>query len=132
MVLTQLETYKGFALESDLAIFRESTRLIFQIVLWIIVIIGLVGNSAALCRILSAPSGKFTLLKPFYRCALLSFATSDLLLLIASGSNTLMTVSFKTGLLWRLPIWTCSAIPYFQTVAVFSGSLTLAAIAIDR
>lgn len=122
----------AYALESDLEILLYEARVIFQVVLWPIVIVGVIGNLAVLQRIILIPSGRISMLKPFYRCALLSFSTSDLLLLITSGTNTLVTVSQSTTSLWRLPDWTCSAIPYLQTVAIFVGSFTLAGIAVDR
>ncbi|XP_032452508.1 cardioacceleratory peptide receptor [Nasonia vitripennis] len=123
---------KLFVLEEDFEVLLENIRLIFQVLIWPIVITGLISNAAVLVRIILAPSGKFSMLKPFYRCALLSFAISDLMLLISSGSNTLTMVSQRTTLLWKLPDWSCSAVPFFQTVAIFIGSLTLAGIAIDR
>ena len=122
----------GAVLEEDTEILLYEARVVFQIILWPVVIVGLISNIAVVIRIILAPTGRFSMLKPFYRCALLSFATSDLLLLLASGSNTLMNISQRTNALWKLPDWTCSSIPYLQTLAVFAGSFTLAGIAIDR
>ncbi|XP_014208290.1 cardioacceleratory peptide receptor [Copidosoma floridanum] len=122
----------ALALESDLVVFSPNGRLVFQLVLWPTVIAGVIGNGAVLWRILVLPGGRFALLKPFYRCALVSFAVSDLVLLVASGVHTLAKLSCTATLLWTLPGWSCAAIPFLQTCAIVAGSFVLASVAVDR
>ena len=117
--------------EDLLVVLPDTFRIIYQIFVWPIVIVGVIGNLGVVFRICFAGFGKNSSLKPFYRSALLSLAISDLLLLCASGANILSFLSQKT-LLWSLPRWTCTTIPYLQTVAVLVASLTLAGVAIDR
>ncbi|XP_043465415.1 QRFP-like peptide receptor [Leptopilina heterotoma] len=117
--------------ESSLICFEKESKIIFQTVIWPIVIIGIIANLGVLWRISISSNGRKLFLKPFYRSALLSYAFSDILLLSCSSANTLSFL--QTGKrLWILPDWSCSLIPFIQTVAVLVGSLTLAGIAIDR
>ncbi|XP_051168700.1 QRFP-like peptide receptor [Leptopilina boulardi] len=117
--------------ESSLICFENESKIIFQLIIWPIVIIGVLANLGVLWRIFITSNGKKSFLKPFYRSALLSYAFSDILLLSCSSANTLSFL--QTGKrLWMLPDWSCSLIPFIQTVAVLVGSLTLAGIAIDR
>lgn len=117
--------------EDDLVVLEDSSRTIFQAIVWPIVIVGVIGNVGVVYRICFVDVGSNCSLKPLYRSTLLSLAFSDLLLLLTSGSHTLSFLSHRT-LLWGLPDWCCTAIPYLQTVAVLVASLTLAAVAIDR
>lgn len=117
--------------ENSLICFEKESKIIFQTIIWPIVIVGIIANLCVLWRISLSTNGRKLFLKPFYRSALLSYAFSDILLLSCSSANTLSFL--QTGKrLWILPDWSCSLIPFIQTVAVLVGSLTLAGIAIDR
>lgn len=118
-------------LESSLICFTEESKMVFKTIIWPIVIIGVIANLGVLWRIFISSNGKKSLLKPFYRSALLSYAFSDILILSCSSANTLSYLQ-SGNRLWLLPDWSCSLIPFIQTVAVLVGSLTLAGIAIDR
>lgn len=117
--------------EEYLVVFTPVARIIFQTIIWPTVIVGVIGNLGVVFRIVFNGSNKTNALKPFYRSALLSLALSDILLLVTSGSNVLSVVANDT-ILWTLPVWSCTFIPYLQTVAVLVASLTLAGVAIDR
>ncbi|XP_043272152.1 orexin receptor type 2 [Venturia canescens] len=117
--------------EENLVVFTPVGRTIFQTIIWPTLVVGLIGNFGVVFRIVFNDTSKNTALKPFYRSALLSLALADILLLLTSGSNVLGFVAQST-VLWSLPIWTCTFIPYLQTVGVLVASLTLAGVAIDR
>lgn len=118
------------AFEDNLVVLTTNFRLITQVIVWPLLIVGVLSNVGVLCRIYFA-GGANASFKPFYRCSLLSLAMSDLLLLGSSGSNILAMLSHRT-LLWRLSKLSCTVIPYLQTVAVLVASLNLAGIALDR
>ncbi|KAL7293985.1 hypothetical protein TKK_0012561 [Trichogramma kaykai] len=126
-----------FQLESHLAKYDYAFKITLQAFLWPTVVIGVVGNLAVLIRIFAGYTSKLSNnsnvpLKTFYLFSLVSFAVSDLLFLVSSGTNALATISRDKVGLWNLPSWTCSVLPYLQTVAVISGSITLTGIAVDR
>ncbi|XP_034941954.1 5-hydroxytryptamine receptor 4 [Chelonus insularis] len=119
--------------ENDLARLSSDFRLVFQVILWPLIIIGVIGNVGVLCCICFSTrksSSSFSL-KPFYKMSLVSLALADLLLLGSSGTNVLATVTNKT-LLWKLSSLGCTLIPYFQTVSMLVTSLNLAGIALNR
>ena len=118
-------------LESTLVVFTKESRIIFQIIIWPVVVIGVIANFAVLWKISCSTGRKNSILNPLYRSALLSFALSDILLLSISSANTLSILQ-SGNLLWQLTDRSCSLIPFLQTVAILVGSLTLAGIAIDR
>ncbi|XP_024940974.1 QRFP-like peptide receptor isoform X2 [Cephus cinctus] len=118
-------------LESQLLIYSYEARVIYQAIIWPIVVIGTLANLGVIYRIAFISWTKNSILRPFYRAFIVSLALSDLLLLVSSGSNTLSSQSNRV-FLWYLPDWACTVIPFFQTVAVLTNSLLLSAIAIDR
>lgn len=118
------------AFEEYLVVLTDEFRLMFQVILWPLVIVGFISNVGVLFRICYV-NGNNTYFKPFYRCSLLSMALADLLLLGSSGINILSMIGHRT-LLWSLSDLSCAIIPYIQTIAVLVGSLQLGGIAIDR
>lgn len=117
--------------ESDLSLYSLEARIGYQIVLWPIVVVGIIGNLSVLWRVSFTLHGGNSPLKPIYRGALFSLAASDLLFLISSGLNTLSTF-VRPNIIWVLPDWACSLIPCLQTTAALSSSLTLATVASER
>ncbi|XP_008552604.1 orexin receptor type 2 [Microplitis demolitor] len=120
------------AFEDDFIVLADEFREILQVIIWPVVIVGLVANLAVILRILlPIKSNKNSNLKPFYRSSLISLAVADLLMILASGTNTLSILSSKT-FIWNLSSTACTLIPYLQTVAMIVASLNLAFVAIDR
>ncbi|KAK0178632.1 hypothetical protein PV327_007508 [Microctonus hyperodae] len=116
------------AFEEYLVVLTNEFRLVFQVILWPIVIVGFIANVGVLYRICCVNNTNF---KPFYRCSLISMALADLFLLGSSGINILSMIHHRI-LLWNLSDLSCIIIPYIQTIAVLVASLTLGGIAIDR
>lgn len=117
--------------EEVVTVFSREVSILFQLIIWPILVTGLIGNLAVLVRLLSPSSKQNTMHQPCYRCFLFSFALSDLLVLITAGVSTLTIVKTRK-IVWIYTDWVCKFMPFLQTVGVLTGSWTLAGVAINR